>query len=230
LRQTPPNSASNKAPNNTANAAAIAVANANIAVSNAANAPSAAANMPTTRRRFLFQATALIAAVASGASVGAGLTGCGYQLGAQAALPFSTISIEPIQNETLAPQIQVALHEQIAATLARENNLTLVADGAQATLRVRIHRYNQYTTATNPRDTAIGMSFNLTLVVQCDLLNNRDPSAPYFKGREITASAVAHSPEAIGASGGFSAVEYQTLPSITRDLARKIRDSITSTW
>jgi outer membrane lipopolysaccharide assembly protein LptE/RlpB len=186
--------------------------------------------MPTTRRRFLIQATALFSAVAGGAVAGAGLTGCGYQLGTQASLPFNTISLESVKNDSLAPQIQVALHEQLAAVLARENGLALVSEGAQATLRVRILNYNQTVTATNPRDTAIGMSFSLTLVAQCDLLNNGNPSKPYFTGRKITASAVAHSPEAIGASGGFSAVEYQTLPTVTRELARKIRDSITGVW
>jgi hypothetical protein len=174
------------------------------------------------RRRFLVLGTALFSVPL--------LTSCGYRLGAQGSLPFSTLSIQPIKNETHAPQIQALLHEQLGASFARENGLHLVTEGAQATLRVRIVRYVHEIAATSPHDTGLGSSFQLRLRASCDLLNNINPARPYFSEREIESTTVAHTPATVGAGGGFTAVEYQTLPVLTRDLARKIRDTVTGVW
>jgi outer membrane lipopolysaccharide assembly protein LptE/RlpB len=184
---------------------------------------SAAVSSSVSRRRFIATAALLFPAAPF-------LASCGYRLGPQGALPFSTLSIQPVKNESYAPQIQSLLHEQLAASFARENGVRLVAEGAQATLRIRIVRYAHDVAATDPHDTALGSSFHLRLRVHCDLLNNANPAKPYFTDRQIEVTTVAHTPAAAGAAGGFSAVEYQTLPVLTRDLARKIRDTVTGTW
>jgi outer membrane lipopolysaccharide assembly protein LptE/RlpB len=181
--------------------------------------PAAAA---PSRRHFLALGTALFSAPF--------LASCGYRLGAQGSLPFSTLSIQSVKNDTHAPQIQALLHEQLGASFARENGLHLVTEGAQATLRVSIVRYAHEIAATSPHDTGLGSSFQLLLRVSCDLLNNTNPAHPYFTKREIESSTVAHTPATVGTAGGFSSVEYQTLPVLTRDLARKIRDTVTGVW
>jgi outer membrane lipopolysaccharide assembly protein LptE/RlpB len=192
-------------------------------------------DIPEKRRegRFFSRNTALGRLAAAGAAIAmlALLAqGCGYQLGTQGKIPFSTLQIATVRNETLAPQIQAPLHEQLAAAFAREGGLSLVSEASQATLRVRVTRYSKEIAATKPRDTGLAASFTLKLTAVCDLLNNADPANPYFEGREISVSITAHTPETTGATGGFSAVEYQTLPELTRNLARRIRDTVTGVW
>jgi outer membrane lipopolysaccharide assembly protein LptE/RlpB len=157
--------------------------------------------------------------------------GCGvYTLGTRAKPPFSTIALQPVENATHAPQVQAILHQQLADALSRENNIRLISqgDGAAATLRVRLTAYEHTLSATNPDDTMRGSAFTLTLRARCTLINNTT-GKPHFAEREISASQVAHVPAA-GATGSFSSVEYQTLPILTRELARKIRDALTDTW
>jgi len=172
---------------------------------------------------------ALLALLAATAAIAAGCAH--YHLGTGAKLPFKTIALAPIVNDTDAPATQALLHQQLADALAAENGLTLVAgaDGADVLLRVRLAAYTREVAATDPRDTVLGTSFNLRLTARCTLEDRRAGGKPLFSDRPVRASAVAHSP-AGGAATGYSAVETQTLPVLTRELARKIRDTVTGAW
>ncbi|MDR1498026.1 MAG: LPS assembly lipoprotein LptE [Puniceicoccales bacterium] len=154
-------------------------------------------------------------------------TSCGtYTLGTRSKPPFSSIALESIENTTLAPQVQAILHQQLAETLSRENNIHFTQPAsAAAVLRVRLTAYEHSLASTNPDDTMRGNAFTITLRARCTLVN-ASTKKPWFTEREVSASHVAHVP----ITGGFSAVEYQTLPILTRELARKIRNTITDTW
>ncbi|MDR3228887.1 MAG: LPS assembly lipoprotein LptE [Puniceicoccales bacterium] len=157
------------------------------------------------------------------------LAGCGaYSLGSKSKIPFSTLSLAPIENTAYVPQAQALLHTQLADAISQESGLRLVATGGAATLHVRIVGYTHSVAATNPDDTALGSSFNIRLTANCTLTDNRTEK-PYFTDRRIEVSVVAHSPTGT-AAGSFSAVEYETLPVLTRDLARRIRDTVTGVW
>lgn len=146
-----------------------------------------------------------------------------YTLGTRAKPPFASISVSAIVNDTYAPQTQALLHQQLNDALAQELGLTLRATGADATLHVRLERYEHSIAATRTTDTVLGSAFTLRLTARCTLVNNRTGEV-LFKDREIVATADAHD------TGGFSAVEYQTLPVLTRELARKIRNTVTGVW
>lgn len=153
-----------------------------------------------------------------------GLAGCAnYTLGSRAQVPFSSLSLLPVENDTQAAQMQALLHQQLSASLAQEKGVQVVTNGGQATLRVCVVRYDHAVSATNPNDTVLGSSFTLRLVARCTLVNN-GTGRPYFQDREVTASAEAHD------TGNFSAVEYQTMPVLTRELARKIKDTVVGVW
>ncbi|MDR2429346.1 MAG: LPS assembly lipoprotein LptE [Puniceicoccales bacterium] len=146
-----------------------------------------------------------------------------YTLGTRAKPPFASIKVSPIVNDTYAPQTQALLHQQLNDTLAQESGITLRTVGADATLHVRLERYEHSIAATRPTDTVLGSAFTLRLTARCTLVNNRTGEV-LFKEREVVATADAHD------TGGFSAVEYQTMPVLTRELARKIRNAVTGVW
>lgn len=146
-----------------------------------------------------------------------------YTLGTRTKPPFSSLAIAPVRNETHAAQMQALLSLQLADLLSQEKGIRIVASGSDATLSIRITRYEHSVAATDPRDTTLGNSFNLRIRALCTLMDNRT-GRPLFEEREITAVAVAH------AMDGFTNVEYQTIPVLTRALAQKLRDTLTGTW
>ncbi|MDR1816599.1 MAG: LPS assembly lipoprotein LptE [Puniceicoccales bacterium] len=169
--------------------------------------------------------------------------GCGhYHLGTGNKVPFRTIALAPVVNDSAAPSVQALLHAQLADALAAESGITLVSDpdNADALLRVRLTRYTTEVLATDPTDTGLGTSFTLTLTARSTLENRRATGGgkPWFKDRVTRASAVAHAPpmlaDASGSTragtGGFGAVETQTITVLTRDLARKITGEVVSVW
>ncbi len=152
------------------------------------------------------------------------LCGCSnYQLGTHASVPFSSITIQPVINDTFAPQAQALLHQQLADSLAQEKSLQVRGADGQASLIVRIIRYSKNVSATRSDDTVLGSSYQIEMTAECTLIDNRT-GKPYFQNRPIYASADSY------ASSGYSSSEYQTMPILTRELARKIKESVVSTW
>ena len=152
------------------------------------------------------------------------LCGCAnYRLGTHANIPFSSITIEPVANDTFAPQAQALLHQQLADSLAQEKDLRVLGSDGQATLVVRIVRYEKNVTATRSDDTVLGSSYQIEMTANCTLIDNRT-GQPYFRDRPIYVSADSY------ASSGYSSSEYQTMPILTRELARKIKEAVVSTW
>ncbi|MDR2512465.1 MAG: LPS assembly lipoprotein LptE [Puniceicoccales bacterium] len=146
-----------------------------------------------------------------------------YTLGTRTKPPFSTLAIAPVKNETSAAQMQAPLSQQLTQLLSQENNIHVVGDNSDVTLYIHITGYEHTVAATDPHDTTLGNSFNLRIRALCTLVDNRTGKT-LFEKREVRATTVAH------AMSGFTAVEYQTMPVLTRALAQKLRDTITSTW
>ncbi len=144
--------------------------------------------------------------------------------GGDEASPFRSVYVELIKNESFAPQAQAPLSDQLAETFMTTANVRTVDKGeAQATLTVVLKEYKRSMSATQSRDTVQGQSFTLTLISECTLLDNRTGKY-YFKNRTISTSMEAY------VYGGFGRAEYESMPVLARDLARKIVDASTSGW
>jgi hypothetical protein len=182
----------------------------------------AAAALP--RALALFTAL-LLAALLSGVG-----TGCAYRLGTGGKPPFTTLALAPIKSDAHIPQAQSILHTQLSDAFAQEGNVRLTDGAAQALLTVRLVKYERTVAATARNDTALGVSFNLELTAECDLVDTRT-GKPLFEHRRIVARTVAHAPADTAASQStYAAAEYTTVPILTRDLARQIRDTVTGVW
>jgi hypothetical protein len=154
--------------------------------------------------------------------------GCAYRLGTGGKPPFSTLALAPVKSDAHIPQAQSVLHAQLSDAFAQEGNVLLTDAPAQAVLTVRLVKYERTVAATAPGDTALGISFNLELTAECDLVAANTGKA-YFEHRRIIARAIAHAPAA-ASQNSYAAAEYATVPILTRDLARQIRDTVTGVW
>lgn len=153
------------------------------------------------------------------------LLGCQhYQMGSPAALSFDSIYIEPIRNESFAPQAQALLDQQLTLAFMEDVRVKVTReDDAEAFLSIVLVDYRTNVSATEESDTVVGRSFNLTLTAHCTLVDAQTGDALL---RNIPVSATVDA----FVDQGFQQSEYQAMPVLTRNLAKKIRDLTLSGW
>ena len=149
------------------------------------------------------------------------LAGCGYRFGTDAAPPFSSLTIEPIRNESYAPQVQADLHRQLADALAQEKSLHVTTSGGQARLRITLTDFRRDIGAVDPDDTVRAASYNLSLSAKVTL-EIADKSL--FKDRLFTFTLPAFG------GAGYNRTEMQTMPLLTRELSKRIKDAVVDVW
>lgn len=163
--------------------------------------------------------------------------GCkSYQLGHPAELPFETVYIQPVKNDSFAPQAQALISSQIREAVIRDGRITLVADkkNADALLIVTLSDYTRRGAARRQTDTAVSTNFDLTLEAVVDLYDQKNESF-LFKGRQHRARTSTYLDNPYNAAGApatqsFIQSEYNAMPRIARDLGRKIADELLSAW
>lgn len=152
-------------------------------------------------------------------------TGCThYHMGAPATLSFQSIYIEPIRNESYAPQAQALLADQLATAFIEDGRVRITSQKkADALLEITLKDFEKNVSATEESDTLVGRSFNITLVAQCTLINTKTGDILLH---EVPISSTIDA----FVDTGFQQSEYQAMPVLTRDLAKKIRDRVLSGW
>lgn len=139
-------------------------------------------------------------------------------------LPFSTLYVKPIINETFVPQAQALLSEQLIHTLQQSGIYITQCEGsADATLVVVMNRYKEVLSATRKKDTTLASSFEVTLEARCTLVNNITGEI-YFTNRKVSAYIEGQ------ATRSLQRVLYQDMPVLTQKLADKIRNLVTGAW
>ncbi len=152
-------------------------------------------------------------------------SGCShYRLGSPAELPFHTIFVSAVENESLAPQTQALLTENLIEAFLRDGTLKVVSRSeAEAILKVTLIDYARKLSATQESDTLLGRSFAMQLRAEASLLNNRTP-IPYFSNLEFSFSEYAFIDD------GLPQAEYNSMPLLARGLAKRIKDYVVSAW
>ena len=151
-----------------------------------------------------------------------------YQPAGSTALPFKTLYIEPVKNRAYVPQAQVLLTDNIIKAFLRDGSVRIVArEQADATLSVTITDYQRGLSATQQNDTARARSFNINLQTTIKLVDNRTGKV-YLKDRSLSADEKTFSRDQEGNT--LPQAEYQTIPLLTRELARTIRNTVLNQW
>lgn len=153
------------------------------------------------------------------------LTGCvHYRLGPPQKLPFQSIHIKAVQNDSFAPQAHTVVSENLIEAFLRDGSVLVESSGrADATLEVTLFGYHRERSTTHPHDTALGRSFRLRLQARVSLLNNRSGET-YFSDREFAVTEEAFIDD------GLQGAEYQTIPVLALELARQIKNYVLSVW
>ena len=164
-------------------------------------------------------------------------SGChSYQLGNPVELPFESIYIKPVTNDSFAPQAQTLLSTQIRDAFIRDGRTKLVinSEAADVVLIINLTEYNRIAAARQSDDTTSAASFRLVLAAEVSLFD-QNKGGYYFQKRMIreSSSAYVNNPYATPATAqtqDFLQMEYQAMPRLTHDLSRLIANEVLSTW
>ena len=156
-------------------------------------------------------------------------TGCRhYQLGSSAQLPFKSIYIEPVHNESYAPQAQSLVTTNLINAFLRHGQVRVTEPAqADATLVVTLKNYEKKLAATQSSDSGRARTVSLRLVASVDLINNQNGSF-FFQGRSLNAEELIFSSSNNNAS--LPQAEYQSMPELARELANNIHNSVVDVW
>jgi len=165
------------------------------------------------------------------------ISGCNsYQLGNPVELPFKSIYIKPVTNDSFAPQAQALISSQIRDVFIHDGRTKLVtsSEAADAVLIVNLTEYRRRAAARRSVDTTVAASFSLVLTAEVSLFN-QNKGDYYFQERIVqkSSSAYLNAPydtTATTQSQDFLQSEYQAMPRLTRDLARRIADEVLHPW
>ena len=163
------------------------------------------------------------------------VSGCkSYQFGNPAALPFTSIYVKPVTNDSFAPQAQALLSSQLRDAFIRDGRTKLVTseDAADVVLLVNLSNYKRRAGALQSNDTAAAAEFDLTLSAEVSLYN-QNTGDYLFQDRmlEESSNAYVNNPySTTNSTNSFLQAEYQAMSELTRDLARKISDEVLSPW
>ena len=152
------------------------------------------------------------------------LFGCAhYQAGDGSTVPFSSIQINPVDNQSLAPQINEVLNHDLRQAFVRSGKVSVENLDAESQLSVTITNFGRETVATNSQDTGLARKYTLSLVASCDL-TSANVEAPYFLERRVSASID------VFLNSGQTRAETHGIPLLSKKLAEAITNEVLQVW
>ncbi len=119
-------------------------------------------------------------------------SGCGrYALGPGRETPFTTLYVEAVTNDSLAPQAAPLASAALREAFLRDGRVKLANSpaGADATLSLRLTNYHRRAASYRSEDTARANTFEITLEGEATLSSNRLGGESLFEGRSVRGAA-----------------------------------------
>jgi len=167
------------------------------------------------------------------------LTSCGrYQMGSPGTLEISSVFVQPVINESFAPQAQALLTGQIRDAFIRDGRVRLTSspDDADGVLQIVLTDFRRSTRAFDAEDTINALTSDLELEAKITLFKG-DSAETFFAGRSVRNSSTVYARNVFADSGSLAAgrqdtlgAEYEEMPRLTRELARRIADEVLNAW
>lgn len=152
-----------------------------------------------------------------------GLSGC-YHWGSPGELPFATLYIAPVENDTYVPQAQSLVSSQLRKQFLREGRIILDnKDAADAILYTTLTTYTTSTAATQEKETGLPRSFSFGLRAAISLYSVKEQKM-LIKKQSVSSSVVTQ------IDGGAQLAEYQSIPTLAQELALKIKETVLNPW
>ena len=145
-----------------------------------------------------------------------------YQAGDGSSLPFTSIQVNPVRNQSQAPQITQVLNHDLRESFIHSGRVT-VENGANTQLNVTLTGYDRDNIATNSQDTGLARKYALTLSATCDLVRTGEDAA-YFNNRPVTVTVD------IFLDSGQTRSETNAIPLLSKKLAAAIANEVLQTW
>lgn len=127
---------------------------------------------------------------------------------------FSTVYVAPAVNKAFVSQAQGILTKQIREELIRNGIELGGKKSADVSLLTTITNYGRSIGAVYETDPDNAKTLSLSLNVECECVDNKSGKS-YFK------TNISHS-ISINANDYAQAIEYQKMPLLTREVAKKI--------
>ena len=144
-------------------------------------------------------------------------SGCRYHAGYPITkTEIRSIYVAPAITEAVVAQISGNLSRKIREEITRLGIATLSSvNGSDATLETTITHYGRSIGTVDEYDTDTAKSLSLNATIRCSLKSNIS-GAYFFKDRTLSASLT------INATDSAQAIEYQRIPQLSRELAKKL--------
>lgn len=153
-------------------------------------------------------------------------TGCAhYQLGTGAELKYASIYVEPVRSEALIPQSTALVGTQVREAFIRDGRIRLAASAAEAdlVLQIVLAKYEREIATVRPDDTGLARRYDITMTAKATLTDNRAGKV-LFADRNLAAR------RGVFTDGGQIPAEYQNLPVLAEDIARRAVGAVLDTW
>ena len=160
--------------------------------------------------------------------------GCvSYRWGSGSALGFNTIYVKPARNNSFAPQAQTIVSTKVREALIRDGRVQVLANeaDADAVLIINLSDYSRTPAARSSVDTQRARSLEIDLIAEISLYD-QSTGEYRFQNRLIKEETDVHigNPFRSNLEDSYQQAEFQAIPRLARDLARKIADEILSIW
>ena len=155
------------------------------------------------------------------------LGSCRYALGPSGELPYDSIHVRVVRNDSLAPQAGPLLSRSLREEILREGRIRLVGNvgEADAVLTIRLIDYERLSEVYRSDDTALASGFRMSLFALASL---KSPSGKkvFFEDRLFRSGA-----STLRNSLTESPVSRQPMMAASRALAREIAATVNRiTW
>lgn len=153
------------------------------------------------------------------------LFGCaGYHAGPVTKTSFHSIAVPMFRNETLRPQLEAQISNAIIQRLQQDGSLQIESRSrADVVLIGTVERYDRIALRSLRSDIGIPREFRISITVRVEATDRR------------TGETVLKSTEVEGTSDVFigedqETSEYQALPLVADDIAKRVAGLIVESW
>lgn len=153
-----------------------------------------------------------------------------YSVRIDDSLPFKSLYLNTVVNESFAPNIQVLFQNQLRQSLLEQTSITLSkrADQADVQVDVRIVNYDRSPSSHSSSDSGRYNALNLSIGAELSLYDRK--TGVYLIEKTILSSSEPIFFDHSNGSPNFNEIEYGALPRISRTLAEAVIQQILSYW
>lgn len=153
-----------------------------------------------------------------------------YSVRVNDSLPFKSLYLNTVINESFAPNIHALFQNQLRQTLLEQTPLTLckTADVADVQLDLRLVHYDRSARSRSSSDPGRFNALNLTIGVELSLYDRKAGNYLIEKSTLLSSEPIFF--DRTYNNSNLNEIEYEALPIISRKLAESVVNQILSYW